>query len=478
MIRFVTVYILIFCFNSSDSESKVGITSNLLSQEDELYDIGDADIELGSALNILRKSASILGPLFIFILTLAPSIAFFIAQYIPSNPASQSNWIAEWLLQDTYYIVWIAISVLLITSRPSISPPGDFFNSLNIIIFPLPIFLNVYSEELFPDYIIAPFVNYMPVGSIALYWPSISLLRITSLNLFIFRYVLYQPIPEVGFSLYLQLKDFKIMIGAVIFCAITSLPIGYSLGAFPGIDNLLASTHNGAEQAVDSICLLLLFGLIFFLVSLPSELICHGVIQNLFHLQYLYICQTNAFISLKDYSNSLKSLYLYMGANEVVKNNFPFLWTVYLPSSDLQVDSAVESNSKSSNFRVGRLSFIRRNRILNTFPTWQDLYSEFWLVDGFTKYLRWFALPTLIDFGILVLASLIYTFILLFLILSPYADYMTSGGCNKLYFPFIAFPITYASGWTWRITNKVTASALVNAFIIWFLVVYGKISFN
>jgi len=296
--------------------------------------------------------------------------------------------------------------------RPDAKLPLDTGDFITVLLLAVPLISNYYTCIL-PDVIL----------KIKDDWPAISMLQLTALNTGLIVFAGLRPLPDLGYTLCLNLQDFARILAGVILASTILLPLGYLTHSF----TLPVTLFHAFPLTSGFILGLAKFCTVIILVSLPQEILFRGVIQNLLHSRF------EASSAISKYTTEGGSSYELPSALNVT--SYPSYSAVGQDIEDLDAECS-------------------DHKIYAKQRTYGDVHSSFFK----RGVCCWFLIPTLRDWAVLFLTSIIFAIAV--------TDHRRWGdGCGLAF--GMAMTLGIACGYTWRLTSKVTASALVHAIVLY-----------
>lgn len=174
-------------------------------------------------------------------------------------------------------ILFLTLPTLCLRWRSCQARPGDLLQFLAILALWIPVEADLFVlpvDLLWPERgwgaRLASFLGLPGVGTTLLPGVELPVSKLTAISLALFLFLVHHPLPGVGFTFRLRLKDWQYALQGLLAYAVIGLPLGLGVGFLhfhplaPSPLHLLAGILGG-----------------YFLVALVEEMLFRGAIQNL-----------------------------------------------------------------------------------------------------------------------------------------------------------------------------------------------------
>jgi len=352
---------------------------------------------------------------------------------------------------------WILLPMLITMFRPLAKLPLDSGDILTVLLIAVPLIVNFYTFVL-------PEVQVKIRDG----WPRISMLQITAINVGLVVFVGVRPLHDLGYTLMFGLRDFVRIIGGLLVSAILLLPIGYGTGVLK--EGSAGSFSEGVQK----------FFVFLVLVSLPTELLFRGLIQNLLHARFDSAVEVYKYVTVwaeklpaqpdpvglselepmvkgkKAKPGSLASVSKQPGDPNISEVKFSGEMRMSLTKQGMDEKKDLEDPLKPPKQQKSFISatFSKAMELPTNITSYDEAHSKWFNRNPFC----WLWIPTLRDWIVLFIASSIYAVAL--------TDHEKWDSENAVTFALL-FCLGISTGYTWRLTSKVTASAIVHALVVY-----------
>jgi len=375
-------------------------------------------------------------PILASLIILAPCIILLVSEDLHSTAV-------VWKTFAVY--AWILLPMLVTMWRPLAKFPLDSIDVLTVALIIVPIIVNFYTFVL-PDVQV----------KIKDGWPRISMLQITAINVGLVVFVGVRPLHDLGYNLDFGVRDIPRVTFGFILAAGMTLAIGYGTGNIDGWSYVPVAEGVGK------------YFVYLALVSLPQELLFRGVIQNLLHARFDSSVEVAKYT--KFWADHLPGQPQAVGLSEL---------DPMIPGMKPKAARDTEKKGLDSDRKLPEVKeetdpenppedehddkhehdHENHKKIAEAFnvPAKYQTYDQAHAAWFDRNPLCWLWIPTLRDWVAVVLGAAIYAVAL--------TDHTKWGEGNAETFGYIIC-LGFACGYTWRLTSKVTASAIVNSLIL------------
>eukprot|EP00823_Brevimastigomonas_motovehiculus_P005922 TRINITY_DN4617_c0_g1_i1.p1 TRINITY_DN4617_c0_g1~~TRINITY_DN4617_c0_g1_i1.p1 ORF type:complete len:425 (-),score=34.05 TRINITY_DN4617_c0_g1_i1:173-1447(-) len=333
------------------------------------------------------------------------------------------SWTIGWFLADFAPLcAFIAIPTALALTRPVARAPCDLLHDCLIVIILLaPLHVNILFPNLVPDFVV-------PIDADQWNWPPFSMVHATALILCLFIFLVIRPLRYIGVHFSWTPRDFIVLLLGTIVCA--GLEIGLAS---------IARSYHGLQYLPSLSTGIIEFILLYFLVALPFELYFRGVIQNMVHTRLDFEA------CAREYSDSSRPLRDEPSVDSASISSSVTSYSSFthpLPNSRPKL---VVSNENEDDFdgdeEEGDFKSLSKDK------------STFWLYHQR-------------DWVAVLFASSIAS--VLVVVTSLHDDALKTSIPNRGLLFGVSFILSFCCGWIWKLTNKITVSAVLTTLACFF----------